>query len=164
MLRTTAVVLIALGVSATPPTTKLYENYNQALNVINPGGTSNGGTVRFLLNTDNVADCQKACISSTKARCWSFVHLKAQTPAYQISVLMPGEKNPKTLHANDHGDDIVSVRFQTHDDFSRYFIDMTDPASTVIRVEADKHVLHADDEGSDIVSTLKTSTPGDDYR
>lgn len=71
-------------VSAADPNVKLYENFNQALNVINPGGTSTGGTVHFLGPMDTTAECQSACIAS-KQRCWSFVYLGSEGTCYGVT-------------------------------------------------------------------------------
>jgi hypothetical protein len=56
----------------------LLPDFNQALNVLVPNGTSKGGTVQFLgtfpPTTSGTADCAAVCIKHPE-RCWSFVHM-----------------------------------------------------------------------------------------
>jgi len=56
----------------------LYERYNQALNVLNPGGASKGGTVVYKGEFDTLAECQHACVNHQADRCWSFVYFVPQ--------------------------------------------------------------------------------------
>ena len=64
----------SLVLAAAAPTVRLYEGFNQALNVINTGNVSKGGSVRFLESAGSVEECRSTCIQSTP-RCWSFVYL-----------------------------------------------------------------------------------------
>jgi len=80
---------IAAGKS---PDVELFDNYNNALNVIVPKGTSNGGTVKYLGNFESLDKCQSACIGSTEERCWHFVQLKSgdQSAGDCYAVVSPG--------------------------------------------------------------------------
>ena len=67
-------LVLAPLAAAAAPNVVLYPAYNQAENVLVPGGTSKGGTVKYLGTFATVAECQTACIAST-TRCWSFAHV-----------------------------------------------------------------------------------------
>ena len=57
---------------------RLLPDFNQALNVLVPKGTSKGGTVQYLdtfpSTAVGTAECAAACIKHAE-RCWSFVHM-----------------------------------------------------------------------------------------
>ena len=112
------VILCAVVTTHAAVPVKLFENYNQALHVANPGGTSKGGTIVSLGRKSSLDDCKQSCLGFKKRRCWSFVHKKPITNAYKIR----STQSNKTLHANDGpaGDRLVSTRFQTDDGYSLF--------------------------------------------
>eukprot|EP01060_Flectonema_neradi_P031101 TRINITY_DN4634_c2_g1_i1.p1 TRINITY_DN4634_c2_g1~~TRINITY_DN4634_c2_g1_i1.p1 ORF type:complete len:504 (+),score=109.13 TRINITY_DN4634_c2_g1_i1:53-1513(+) len=59
------------SVLATAPV-KIYQDYNQAQNVLVPGGVSKAGTVISLGSADS-DQCSEKCLSYSPARCWSYV-------------------------------------------------------------------------------------------
>ena len=119
MLSRVTVVCSAYIVAAVP--VKLFENYNQALNVAVTGGTSKGGNIVSLGKMSSVDACKQSCLSFKQGRCWSFVHKKSITNAYKIR----STQSNKTLHANDGplGDKLVSTRFQTDDGYSLFVME-----------------------------------------
>lgn len=59
------------------------------------------------------------------------------------------------LQANDLGDNLVSTRFQSHDDYARFKVSAMGDDSFRLTVAADRFVLHADDLGGFQVSTMQ---------
>ena len=146
--------LSGAGAAATPAVT-MYPSYNQALNVIEPKGTSKGGTVSYLGafgGTDGTAKCQAACLAHDE-RCWSFVHFPAATPEPPPSAKMKMKirvaSTGAQLQADDKADSFISTRYQGDDDYSRFLLEPV-PGSTTgavrIRVVADKRLVGANAE------------------
>jgi hypothetical protein len=156
MVRAALLFALVNGCLAADPTVTLYEDFNQALHVSKSSGTSQGGTIVSIGKFATTDACQKACIAYDKARCWSFVHTKPIAETYMIRTTSTN----KTLQADDEDDHLISTRFQTTDDYSKFVMEQVDDAVR-IRVLADNLMLHADDEGNDVVST--NSQGDDDY-
>ena len=148
--------ILTLARSALPPVTMLPQ-YNQALNVMVSQGTSSGGTVAYMgtfVGGDGTAKCRAACLSSRK-RCWSFVHfpLAAPAPATNGSSPLNGEfkitlhSSGKQLQADDLADKLLSTRYQTDDDYSRYIFSPVGDGTGAVRiaVKADGLLLQAND-------------------
>ena len=148
--------VLTLARSAPPPVTMLPQ-YNQALNVMVSQGTSSGGTVAYMgtfVGGDGTAKCRAACLSSRK-RCWSFVHfpLAAPAPATNGSSPLNGEfkitlhSSGKQLQADDLADKLLSTRYQTDDDYSRYIFSPVGDGTGAVRiaVKADGLLLQAND-------------------
>lgn len=147
MLQTIASLALAATASFAAPKVTMYPSFNQALNVITPGGVSKGGTVAFIGRFDKTASCEAACLAS-KQRCWSFVHFpKAGSRGLKemkIRVAATGLQ----LQADDLADGFISTRYQGDDAFSRFHLepltesDKTQPTGSApgavrIRVVAD---------------------------
>lgn len=64
------------------------------------------------------------------------------------------------LQANDLGDQLVSTRFQSHDDYSRFKVTAVSSGLYRLSVVADSRFLHADDLGTFQVATVDYE---DDY-
>lgn len=158
VLGTAAAAASAPSSAAAPPSVTLYPSYNQALNVLVPGGNSTGGTVHFLgsfLGARSAEQCQTACESYAQ-RCWSFVHFPAAAPApvpdpektgYKIRV----QRSRLQLQADDEADGFISTRYQSDDAYSRFLLESVADVGnrTVhIRVLADKKMLGANDAGA----------------
>jgi hypothetical protein len=155
---------------AAAPQVALYPSFNQALNVLVPGGNSSGGTVHFLGSFNSTPQCQAACAQSVE-RCWSFVHFPEASPvpppgpttAYKIRV----KRSHLQLQADDMADGFISTRYQTDDNYSRFLLGSVSSSNTTvhIRVVADDKVLTANDGSSQdgelpphIVSTATAPT------
>ena len=157
--------LLGAAAATAAPRVQLYPSYNQALNVLVPGGVSKGGTVHYLgtfSGADGAAQCSAACLKSPQ-RCWSFVHIGG-TPGgktqYKIRVKRPDGHHGKQLQADDLADGFISTRYQTDDDYSRFLLEplSAESNSTVrIRVVADKKLLGAKEAG---VGEETKRTPG----
>lgn len=59
------------------------------------------------------------------------------------------------LQANDLGDQLVSTRFQSHDDYARFHVSIMGDGSLRLTVAADRFVLHADDLSTFQVGTVQ---------
>ena len=159
-LSTVAVLATAVSSSAppAPPSVTLYPSYNQALNVLVPGGNSTGGTVHFLgsfLGAGATAQCQAACEGYAR-RCWSFVHFPAAAPApapdpektgYKIRV----KRSHLQLQADDEADGFISTRYQSDDAYSRFLLQpITGGSNSTVRIRvlADNKLISANDAGA----------------
>ena len=146
-------VLGAVASSGAAPAVTMYPSFNQALNVLVPGGTSKGGTIVSLGTFRDTAQCQAACIANAD-RCWSFVYFPAgRGEEMKIRVAATGLQ----LQADDEADSFLSTRYQGDDDFSRFRLEpvqgaeqgVSDGASAVrISVVADGRLVGANAKAS----------------
>eukprot|EP00937_MAST-01D_sp_MAST-1D-sp2_P007288 g7288.t1 len=143
------ILFITAALSTGAPSVTLYPQYNQALNVLVPGGTSKGGTVKFLSTfsgTDGTDKCQAACLASAE-RCWSFVFFPASGGSLPMKIRVAS--TGKQLQADDEADNRLSTRYQGDDDFSRFTFELLpgsagQDAPVRVRVVADGRLVGAD--------------------
>ena len=165
MVRLLCLAFMAVGVAASgTPSVTMYPQYNQALNVLVPQGTSKGGTVKYLDSfpkPTGAAECQSACIAHTE-RCWSFVYfpVSGESLPMKIRVTSTGEQ----LQANDLGDNLLSTRYQEDDAFSRYTVESVpgQDGAVRLRVVADGRLIGADSSSAWMLGTSMAAAGGDE--